>query len=99
LVANACKFSRAIKEVEVQVRLVDGEVWFDVKDRGIGIDLQRIKEAIQPFGQIDRSKLEQQGGGLGLSIANHYAVIHGGRLEFEVREDGGSIVSVVIPAL
>jgi two-component system sensor histidine kinase/response regulator len=97
LVSNAAKFSPGRKEIEIHVRLVEGEVWFDVKDRGSGIDLSRIREAIQPFGQINRGKLEQQGGGLGLSIAHHYALIHGARLEFAVREDGGSIVSLVVP--
>jgi signal transduction histidine kinase len=85
LVSNAAKFSPGRKEIEIHVRLVEGEVWFDVKDRGSGIDLSRIREAIQPFGQINRGKLE------------HYALIHGARLEFAVREDGGSIVSLVVP--
>jgi two-component system sensor histidine kinase/response regulator len=97
IVSNAAKFSVGRKEIEIHVRLVEGEVWFDVKDRGSGIDLSRIREAIQPFGQINRGKLEQQGGGLGLSIAHHYALIHNARLEFAVREDGGSIVSLVVP--
>lgn len=97
LVSNAAKFSQGRKEIEIHVRLADREVWFDIKDRGIGIDLSRIREAIQPFGQINRGKLEQQGGGLGLSIAHHYALIHHARLEFGVREDGGSIVSLVVP--
>jgi K+-sensing histidine kinase KdpD len=72
-------------------------VWFNVKDRGIGLDLTSLQEAIGIFGQIGRATFEQQGSGLGLPIANHFATINGGRLGFQHREGGGSIVSLVLP--
>jgi two-component system sensor histidine kinase/response regulator len=98
LVSNAVKFSQDRKEIEIHSRVAAGEVWFDVKDRGMGLDLSQIREAMEPFGQINRAKYEQQGGGLGLSIAAWYAKIHGGRLEFKNRDGGGAIVSIVLPA-
>ena len=70
---------------------------FEVRDRGIGIDPERIKEALDVFGQLDRDEYEQQGGGMGLPIANLYAKIHHGSLEFKHRDGGGSIASLVIP--
>ena len=51
------------------------------------------------FGQLDRERIEQQGGGLGLAIASRYATINKGRIEFERRAGGGSIVSLVLPIL
>jgi DNA-binding response OmpR family regulator len=97
LVSNAVKFSQQRKEVEIHTYVASDEVWLVVKDRGIGLDLSKIREAIEPFGQINRAKYEQQGGGLGLSIASWYAKIHGGRLEFQNRDGGGAIVSIVLP--
>jgi two-component system sensor histidine kinase/response regulator len=97
LVSNAVKFSQERKEIEIHARVVGREIWFDVKDRGIGLEPSAIHEAIELFGQINRSKYEQQGGGLGLSIVARYAAIHGGRLEFTNREDGGAVVSLVLP--
>lgn len=97
LLSNACKFSPGQKIVEIQVYARSDEIAVEVCDRGIGLDSDRIQEAIDVFGQIDRERLEQQGGGLGLAIANRYAHIHNGSLEFANRPGGGSIVTLVLP--
>lgn len=94
---NAVKFSQDKKEIEIVSYLEDGEIIIDVRDRGIGLDLSKMKEATDVFGQIDRDKLEQQGGGLGLAIACRYIAINQGRIEFENRKGGGSIVRIVLP--
>ncbi len=99
LISNAMKFHGTERLVEVHVYRVELEGVVEVRDRGIGIDPERIKEAVDVFGQIDREKIEQQGGGLGLAIASRYASINGGRIEFERRAGGGSIVSLVLPLL
>jgi len=99
LIENAVKFSASAsdKSIEIQLVPIEKEVAVEVCDRGIGIDPARVKEAIDIFGQLDRDKIEQQGGGLGLAIANRYAKINGGRIEFEQRSGGGSVVSLVLP--
>jgi signal transduction histidine kinase len=58
--------------------------------------MNKIREALNAFGQINREKLEQQGGGLGLAIASQYAAINGGRLEFKSRDGGGTVVTLVL---
>jgi len=102
LVGNAAKFgqissSEFKNEVEIATYRDNHHVIIDVKDRGMGINVERLQEALIAFGQVDRDKLEQQGSGLGLAIASRYAEINGGRLEFKKREGGGSIVSLVLP--
>lgn len=97
LLSNAVKFSKDDKQIEIASYLVQDEVNIDIKDRGIGLDPDKLDEAIDVFGQINRDKLEQQGGGLGLPIATRYALINKGRLEFEPRNGGGSVVSLVLP--
>jgi len=97
LVLNAMKFSPTIKEIEVVIIPLAEEVAVEVRDRGLGIDVNKVQEACDAFGQINRDRLEQQGGGLGLAIANRYASINGGRIEFDVRTSGGSIVSLILP--
>jgi len=99
LVDNAIKFSQARKEVEVQLKR-EGEHWsIQVCDRGIGLSASRIKEAIDPFGQVDRDLLEQQGGGLGLALASRYAHINKGHLSLVGREGGGVVASLLLPCL
>lgn len=99
LVSNAIKFSSSERVAEISVQRERNNIWLHVKDRGIGIDLNSLQEATGIFGQIGRKKFEQQGSGLGLPIANHFAAINGGRLGFQHREGGGSIVSLVLPAV
>ncbi len=97
LLSNAVKFSPENKQIELCVYPQDKEVVIEVRDRGLGMDISKVRQAIDIFGQIDREKLEQQGGGLGLAIANRYASINKGRLEFECREGGGTCASLILP--
>jgi len=99
LLSNAVKFSREQRSVELHVYPRADEAVAEVRDRGVGLDADRAREAVDAFCQIDRERMEQQGGGLGLAIASRYARINGGKLEFQAREGGGSIVSLVLPAL
>lgn len=94
---NSMKFRSVELLIEIHVYRMEGEIVIECRDRGLGIDPERVKEAVDVFGQLDREKLEQQGGGLGLAIANRYAKIHHARLDFEKREGGGSIVSLILP--
>ncbi|MBN8549286.1 MAG: response regulator [Deltaproteobacteria bacterium] len=99
LVSNAVKFSATspTHHIEICAYMQEQEVVIEVRDRGIGIDPAKVRQAIDVFGQIDREKLEQQGGGLGLAIASRYAAINKGRLEFESRSGGGTTVSLTLP--
>lgn len=96
IVANSIKFKLKELIIELNVYSQENEVVIEVKDRGLGIDVAKVKEVIDIFGQIDREKLEQQGSGLGLAIASRYAAINHGRIEFEKRQRGGSIVSLTL---
>ena len=97
LVSNALKFSEEAPRIKIDIYRQESELVVSVRDWGIGIDVEKVQEAIDLFGQIDRDRLEQQGGGLGLAIANRYAAINKGRIEFERAKDKGSIVSLVLP--
>ena len=95
--SNAMKFKAEDLKIELHAVRLDAEVAIEMRDRGIGMDASRVAEAVDVFGQIDRDRLEQQGGGLGLAIASRFARINHGRLEFENRQGGGSVVSLVLP--
>ncbi len=94
---NSIKFRAQERLIEIHCYKQEQTVVIEFRDRGIGFDPKRVQEAVDVFGQIDRDKLEQQGGGLGLAIASRYAAINSCKLEFEKREGGGSIVSVIMP--
>lgn len=99
LVQNSVKFSKEVPQIELEYMSLGDEVAFTVKDRGVGFDPEKMKQALVLFTQFDRDKMEQQGSGIGLTIAAHYAHIHGGRVEFESRDLGGAAVHIILPTI
>lgn len=97
LLDNAKKFSPERKEVEIVISRGDREVHIEVRDRGVGMDIKQVRDAIDTFGQIGRDQLEQQGGGLGLALSDRYASIHGGTLRLYNRGGGGTIAKLTLP--
>jgi len=95
LLSNAVKFTET-GEVIVLVsgqRLEDQriEVYFAVKDTGIGIPSDRLERLFLPFSQVDTSTTRQYGGtGLGLAISKHLCELMGGRLWVESEVGSGS---------
>ena len=60
--------------------------------------LKNIQFLFDPFKQLDDFLTKKHGGlGIGLTLVNHYAQIHGGKIEVESEENKGSVVIVKIP--
>ena len=98
LVDNAIKFSKR-EEGHVWVRAEPQDEWvaITVEDDGIGIDPGNLKYIFERFRQLDREKLEQQGIGLGLALADRLVELHGGRIEVESEPGVGSTFTVYLP--
>jgi hypothetical protein len=97
LVENAFKFSLPGSPVRVSGRSNGTAFLVNVVDRGRGMTASQI-ESISPLRQFNRDLFEQQGMGLGLSIARRYAQLSGGELRLASNPDGvGLAVSLVLP--
>ena len=95
LIENAEKYSTA--RVDVFVRATDGLAEIEVLDRGEGIpdvELERVRE---PFVRGSRVSSAVRGVGLGLSLVDHVAQLHGGALTIANRAEGGLRALVRIP--
>jgi PAS domain S-box-containing protein len=69
-----------------------------VRDTGIGIDPDRLAVLFEPFVQEDASTAQQYGGtGLGLTIAQRFCHLMGGRLDVESEVNRGSTFRAILP--
>jgi signal transduction histidine kinase len=105
LVNNAIKFTPAGGLVEVHVARSVAEIGakaeaiIKVKDSGIGISPEFLPHIFEAYTQAGtRSRNEQGGLGLGLSIVRELVLLHGGAIQIESPGVGkGTTVSVRLP--
>jgi len=101
LLGNAAKFTES-GEVVLSLHALPHdedrmELFFAVRDTGIGISRENVKRLFQPFSQVDASTTRRFGGtGLGLVISQRLAELMGGRLWVESDEGHGATFHFVI---
>ncbi|NBU85156.1 MAG: ATP-binding protein, partial [Sphingomonadaceae bacterium] len=69
--------------------------WVEVRDRGVGIPATQRAEALRRFGRLDPSRTGF-GAGLGLSLVQAVARLHGGTIELGDAKPG-LIIRLSIP--
>lgn len=81
LLRNAIKFSPSGAAIRLESEVKDGQFVVRVVDHGIGIAPDAMERIFKAFEQADREVARQFGGlGLGLAIARHLVIEHGGML-------------------
>ena len=97
LLSNAIKFSEDGSSVGISARHVDGAIWLDVTDQGIGMDEPEIDRAVSSFSQVDQQLARKyEGVGLGLPLARSLVKLHSGRLKIKSALGAGTTVSVIL---
>jgi len=89
LIGNSFKFTdKGFVHVKIEV-IAENEISVEVKDSGIGIDLENGKSLFNPFEQTQVGS--QYGGtGLGLAISREYARMLGGDITYSSKIGHGS---------
>jgi signal transduction histidine kinase len=93
---NALKFSETGSSVNIKLVEIFNGVALVVSDKGRGFSPEQIAR-IGAYIQFDRKKQEQQGLGLGLTIAKRLMELHGGTLTIESEKGVGSTVTAKFP--
>lgn len=96
---NAAKYTPEGGTITVRCTQRDGTAVVSVKDTGIGIPKEMLKRIFRPFTQVNRS-LSRPGTGLGigLSLTEQLAKMHGGRVTATSDGEGtGSEFTVELP--
>ncbi|MFH2142437.1 MAG: ATP-binding protein [Bacteroidota bacterium] len=100
LIGNSVKFTHK-GYVEISVRIIPKDkegskvdMIFTIKDTGIGIPPDQIKNIFEPFIQVERrDSLKYGGTGLGLSITKRLIELLGGTITVESEVGRGSVFS------
>lgn len=95
LVGNAIKFTESGEVIlKTQQKVLDSgkiELYFSVKDSGIGIPPERLDRLFKAFSQVDASTTRKFGGtGLGLAISQKLVNLMGGEIWVESEVGKGS---------
>ena len=102
LLSNAVKFTdKGDVSVSVSSKVVEGnrhQIFFEVKDTGIGIPQDRMNEIFEPFVQVERTLSRKRDGvGLGLAITKQLVELMGGEIWAESIPGKGTTFHMMIP--
>ena len=97
LIANALTFSPENSEVTITQSRSGGNVIVSIVDEGPGIPEDRLEEALNEFSQLDRETNEQQGMGMGLTLARRILEAHGAVMEILSIVGKGTQVRIALP--
>jgi len=83
----------AAPRVEVEIRASNAGVIVEVQDNGRGLPDEVPSRVLTPF-----FTTKPGGSGIGLNVARHVALAHGGQLDVRHGTGGGAVFSLVLPA-
>ena len=98
LLTNAAKYTDPGGEIQLRVACDRQSIVFAVKDSGIGIPAEALKNIFEMFSQVKSTRDRSEGGlGIGLSLTRGLVDLHGGRIE--ARSAGAALGSEFIVRL
>lgn len=99
LLSNAMKFTPSGGDIGLRVEAWDEWIAFTVWDNGIGIAPEKQYLIFQKFQQLENPLTRRfEGTGLGLTLTQRLARLHGGDITFTSVEGKGSQFTLLLPA-
>ncbi|AIE74400.1 MULTISPECIES: hybrid sensor histidine kinase/response regulator [unclassified Synechocystis] len=93
LLDNAFKFSLPGTLVQLEAIIRDGTCQLTIQDQGRGMAQEELR-SIGAHVQFQRSKFEQQGSGLGLTLAQRLTELYGGKLAIASVPGEGTTITI-----
>lgn len=96
---NAQKYSPDnAAPIEISVSMDEAETIITIQDSGIGIPEEDLDFIFEPFYRVDKARTPQQDGyGLGLSLARNIIEAHGGHIHISSEPGKGTLVKIHLP--
>ena len=101
LLTNSTRYTGEGGQIQVGLTSVGDQALLQVTDNGIGLEASQLEAIFDLFVQVDNSVARTQGGlGVGLTLVQRIAQLHGGRVEAHSQGLGlGSEFRVYLPLL
>ncbi|SLL35549.1 integral membrane sensor signal transduction histidine kinase [Mycobacteroides abscessus subsp. abscessus] len=97
LVDNSMKFTLEGGEIQLLAMEKANTVIIQVKDSGIGIPKEEISKVFNRFYQVEQSRTNREGAGLGLSIAKWIVEKHNGAIKVDSTLEKGTTFEMSFP--
>lgn len=99
ILSNAFKYSAKVVQPEVTLRsgTDNGNIFFEVSDNGIGMDMKQTERIFTVFTRLV-SKDEYEGTGIGLAIAQRIVEKHNGEIRVVSEPGRGTTFTVILPS-
>ncbi len=95
VISNSIKYTPEGGEISVYTEQTDKYFRVYIKDNGIGIPKEDLKNVFERFYRVDKARSREMGGtGLGLSIAKEFVELHGGKIV--ALSDAGNGTTMII---
>ena len=94
IIDNAIKYTPKNKNIYISL-FKDKDIYFIIKDEGIGIPQDKLSKITNRFYRVDESRNKEiKGFGLGLSIVQNSVMLHDSKLDISSQIDEGTTVKL-----
>ncbi len=97
LIDNALRYSAQNGTVTVSLSSGEKEIVVKVRDTGIGLTEDEVRQAFQRFFRGGKAQSHARGTGLGLPVAKAIVEAHKGRISLEGKPGEGALATVFLP--
>jgi two-component system osmolarity sensor histidine kinase EnvZ len=101
LLENAARYGKSvdtgIANIDISARHQDKLVFFRVRDHGIGVGNEQLKQLTTPFFRGEAARTEANGTGLGLAIVEKTVLRMGGSFVLTNASSGGLCANIQLP--
>ena len=100
ILQNSIKFKKpeqSAAQVHISLLRQNGDALLTISDNGIGTRQSDLPFLLDRFYRADTARDPKSGSGLGLSIARHIVLLHGGKIWIIINPTGGISVNVMLP--
>ncbi len=100
LVDNAAKYNRDKGKIKLDCVEKNNEIHISVWNTGVGIPVTELKQVLKKFYRVEKSRSQKYGGsGLGLTIVDKIARLHGGSIIMDSLPGKWCSATVTLPLL